>query len=378
MSNRRPTTRRSLASRLADLGVLLLGVASVLAVLEMAVRPFYPASPDLLAHQVRHRASPAYGWEMVPDLGANSLAVPAPIDEHGGRLMSPPPGGSGSDRPSWLAAGGGNTFGVGITADSIFAARASRGVEEGGVILVNTATEGYDLDQKLRRIEAEAVRVSPDLILIEVEASDLTTRAPRDSDLAGSSVESALLRINRQPPRQEDTWAWILNRSRLASLVDGRVRAFLRLGRRLPKPEPAVTSYQVRPIDILLGRETPAIESAWNKVEGKMDRLAMAAGRVGATVCVVALPLPAQLRRPYPRANFQSRLSRICGERGFLLVDPLPAFRGARRSGIRPYLPRLPYLSEAGHRVVAEQIRMELETPLAHDDDGRLPGRGDE
>jgi hypothetical protein len=269
-------------------------------------------------------------------------------------------------------------FGVGVEADSTFAVRASRQVVDGGAILVNTATEGYDLVQKLQRIEAEAMVASPDLILLEIEPSDLSRSDPPDSNLAGTRAASALLRINRHPPRREDTWARILDKSRLASLVDGRVRAFLRLGRRLPAAEPAAASFEVRAIDILLGRETPAIEAAWNSLERRMDRLAMAAGRVGARVCVVAMPLPAQLRRPYPRASFQSRLSRICLEHRFLLVDPLPAFREARRSGIRPYLPRLPYLSAAGHRVVAEQIRLEMETPLAHEEDGGPPGPGPE
>ena len=185
-------------------------------------------------------------------------------------------------------------------------------------------------------------------------------------------------RLNRRPPREGDTWARILGRSRLASLIDGRARAFVRLGQRLPTAEPVAGNFQVRAIDILLGRETPAIEASWQAMGAQMDRVADTADRVRARVCVVALPLPAQLRRPYPRASFQSRMERICFERGFVFVDPLPALREERRAGIRLYLPRLPYLSEAGHRVVAEQIRRELETPLAHEENGRLPSRIDE
>ncbi|MDZ4803686.1 MAG: hypothetical protein SGI90_02330 [Candidatus Eisenbacteria bacterium] len=384
MKSTRSVPRRSLVSRLADLGVLILGIASVLAVLEMAVRPFYPASPGLVAPQVRHRASAAHGWEMVPDLSANSFAASAPIDLRGYRLMNPPPGvgdpdgGLTPDRPRWLAAGGGNMFGVGVVAESIFAVRASRHALGTGAVLLNSATDGFDIGQKVRRIEADAVLASPDLILLEIELSDLPAGGLRDTTLSLENQERAALRLNRRPPREGDTWARILGRSRLASLIDGRARAFVRLGQRLPTAEPVAGNFQVRAIDILLGRETPAIEASWQAMGAQMDRVADTADRVRARVCVVALPLPAQLRRPYPRASFQSRMERICFERGFVFVDPLPALREERRAGIRLYLPRLPYLSEAGHRVVAEQIRRELETPLAHEENGRLPSRIDE
>ena len=101
---------RSLASRLADAIVLLLGIASVLTVAEVAVRPFYPAAPDLLPGQVRHRASPSFGWEMIPDPAAVSFTAPAPIDMRGHRdpsLGRPPvaaPVAAGTPPSRWLVA----------------------------------------------------------------------------------------------------------------------------------------------------------------------------------------------------------------------------------------------------------------------------------
>ncbi|TPW17846.1 MAG: hypothetical protein FD129_210, partial [bacterium] len=248
-----------------------------------------------------------------------------------------------------------------------FASLAALGDSSGDALLVNSATEGYSLDQKVRRIEDEAVVSSPDLILLEVDSSDLRVSGGGDSSRTNQVVEATLQRLNRRPPPSEDGWSWVLGQSRLASLLDGRVRALFRLGRGLPTRGAGAGESTVRPIDLLLGRETKAIDDAWRLVGADMDRVALAADRVGARVCVVALPLPAQLRRPYPRAAFQSRLLRLCRERGFLFVDPLPAFREARHAGARLYLPRLPWLSEAGHRVVAGQIRLELETPLAHE-----------
>jgi hypothetical protein len=374
-------SRRSLASRLADAVVLLFAVASVFTVAEVAVRPFYPAAPDIRAGQVRHRASPSFGWEMIPDPAAMSFTAAAPID--GGGHRSAAPGGATSPAPGglaprWLVAGGGNAFGVAVEEADAFPSLAASSGTGLPAILVNTAVEGYDLAQKTRRIEAEAPLVSPAVILVEIDAADLPAGGTRDStDLAG---RFAVLepRINRAPPPERDWYGRLLAKSRLVSLLDGRARAFLRLGRRVPASTPAPDGRQVRAIDLLLGRETPVIDVAWQTVGAELDRIARAADRVRARVCVVAMPMSAQLRRPYPRATFQPRLERLCRERGFVFVDPLPALREERRAGTKCHLPRLPYLSPAGHRAVAEVIRGELGMTLAHEETWRLPSRVEE
>jgi hypothetical protein len=378
----RPGVRRSLASRLADVVVLLLGIASVATVAELAVRPFYPAAPDVVAGQVRHRPSPRFGWEIVPDPGAASFTAAAPIDVRGHRDPSlgaaSDAAGMPSGGPRWLVAGGGNAFGVAVDAGDAFPYLAAAGGSGPPAALVNTAVEGYDLEQKTRRIEAEAMIAAPSVILVEIDAADLPAGGTRDStDLAGrwAVLEQ---RLNRAPPPDRDWYARLLARSRLVSLLDGRARAFLRLGRRVPASPPAAQGRQVRAIDLLLGRETPVIETAWQTVGAELDRIGRAADAVRARVCVVAMPLSAQLRRPYPRATFQSRLERLCRERGFLFVDPLPALRDARRAGARLYLPRLPYLNESGHRAVAHAIREELDAPLAREEGWRLPSRLEE
>ncbi|HEX7879790.1 MAG TPA: hypothetical protein VF720_10295 [Candidatus Eisenbacteria bacterium] len=380
----RAGSRRSLASRLADAIVLLFGVASVLTVAEVAVRPFYPAAPDVLHRQVTHRASQRFGWELVPDPGSVSFTAPAPIDVGGHRdqtiqhsmamEFNPPPGAAAR----WLVAGGGNSFGVAVEAGDAFPYLAAGGGTEPPAALVNTGVEGYDLGQKTRRIEAEAPAVLPTVILLEIDAADLPAGGTRDSTDLASRFAVLEHRINRAPPPDRDWYGRLLGRSRLASLLDGRARAFLQLGRRLPAAAPSPGRREVRAIDLLLGRETPVIDTAWQTLGAELDRIARTADRVRARVCVVAMPMPAQLRRPYPRATFQSRLERLCRERGFVFVDPLPVLREKRRTGTRTYLPRLPYLNEVGHGAVAEAIRRELETTLAREDHWRLPSRLEE
>jgi len=374
---------RSLASRLADAVVLLFGIASVLTVAEVAVRPFYPAAPDLLPGQVRHRPSSSFGWEMIPDPAAFSFTAPAPIDVRGHRdpsLGRPPlatPTSVGPPPSRWLVAGGGNSFGVAVEANDAFPYLAAGGSGPPAA-LVNTAVEGYDLEQKTRRIEAEAGVALPTVILVEIDAADLPAGGTRDSSSLAGRFALLEHRINRAPPPDRDWYGRILGKSRLVSLLDGRVRAFLRLGRGVPAAAPTSGARQVRAIDLLLGRETPVIDAAWQTVASELDRIARAADQVRARVCVVAMPMSAQLRRPYPRATFQPRLERLCRERGFVFVDPLAALREERRAGGRCYLPRLAYLSGTGHRAVAEAIRSEMETTLAREESWRLPSRVDE
>lgn len=357
--------RRGIVSRLADLIVLLIGVVSVLAVAEMAVRPFYPAPPPLRSPQVRFRYSPRFGWDMVPDAGAWTFDRPAPINARGRR--GPLHLAADSTAERWLVLGGGTAFGVGVDDDETFAQVAAAlrsGSGSGPVEVINAACEGYDLGRNVRLLEEQGAGDAPKVVLVVVSPDDLPARGVRESVVTPGDFARVERGLNRQAPAHPGPLEQLRRQSRLVHFIDGRVRAFLRLEQRLPEaPVPGGGYESVRAIDVLLGRETPVLEAAWRTMEGEMDRLALAGRRLGATVYVVALPLPAQLRRSYARARYQSRLDRICIERGLLFVDPLPALREERRRTPRLYLPRLPYLSAAGHHVMAEQLVREMDIP---------------
>jgi hypothetical protein len=366
---------RGIGSRIADGVVLLIGVASVVAVAEMAVRPFYPASPRRLDPQVSFRPSPRTGWEMVPDSRAHSFDVPTPINSRGHRGAEVSFLRADSLAPRWVVLGGGSAFGTAIEDRSHFADIAARfhAVAGGGPpAVVNLACEGFNLDQSVRAFAAEGVFHSPESVILVVEPEDLAAAEPFDARGAELRVAEALGRLNRTPNVPRDFAGRWLAGSRLWQMVTDRRRTLAGIERRLPRGEPGGTA--VRALDILLGRSTPALDAAWLRVAGDLDRLAASALPLRSRVYVVVLPLPAQLRRAYPRARWQSRFEELCAERGFVLVDPLPALRDERRAAVRHYLPRLPFLGPEGHRVVGQQLAAEMNTPLAHRGAWRQPG----
>lgn len=366
MDEPRSSRSRSVASRLADTVVLLLGVASVLAVAEMAVRPFYPASPRRLDPQVTFRPSVRFGWEMIPDPGAHSFDVPAPINRRGFRGPDRTYARTDSLAPLWVVLGGGTAFGTAVADDDHFVERAARALAVNGgapPTLVNLACEGYNLDQSLRVLEAEGVFHAPETILLVVEPEDLAAAGTVDSAGGGPSVAAALARLQRTPNVAREGVGRLVSDSRLGQLLADRWRSLRGIERRLPREESAAG---VRALDVLLGRSTPSLDAAWTRVTADFDRLARAARPLRSTVYVIVLPLPAQLRRAYARAQWQSRLEDLCEMHGFVLVDPLPALREERRQAVRHYLPRLPFFGPEGHRVVGAQLVAEMETPLAH------------
>lgn len=367
--------RRTVASRVADGVVLLIGLASVVAVSEMAVRPFYSAAPRRLDPQVTFRPSPRFGWELVPDPRAHSFDVPAPVNARGFRGPDVTYARADSLAPRWVVLGGGTAFGTAVADSAHFARRAARILAAAGATaptLVNLAAEGYNLDQCVRVFAAEGVFHAPEVVLLVVEPEDLAAATPFDSAGGAARVAQALARLNRPPEPAKGFPASWLGASRLWQVLVDRRRSLEGIERRLPREE-SPRGGAVRALDVLLGRTTPALDAAWRRIATDLDRLALQAQGSRSTVYVVVLPIPAQLRRAYPRARWQSRFEELCAERGFVLVDPLPALREERRQAVRPYLPRLPFLGDEGHRVLGEQLAAEMETPLAHRGAWRQP-----
>jgi hypothetical protein len=375
MQEPQPKPFRRLGSRIADGVVLLIAIASVVAVAEMAVRPFYPASPRRLDPQVSFRPSPRFGWEMVPDERAHSFDVPAPINRRGHRGPEVSYARTDSLAPRWVLLGGGTAFGTAVHDSAHFAGIAAGAFAAAGGAapsLVNLACEGYNLDQSARAFAAEGVFHAPDAVILVVEPEDLAAAEPFDSTGGAARVAGALARLNRAADVPKGVVGRWLGASRLWQMIADRRRSLAGIERRLPRNEPAGAG--VRALDVLLGRSTPALDAAWLRVASDLDRLAAAVAPARSRVYVVVLPLPAQLRRAYARARWQSRLEELCAERGFVVVDPLPALREERRRSVRHYLPRLPFLGPAGHRVLGEQLAAEMDTPLAHRGAWRQPG----
>lgn len=385
-----------LATRLADLVVLCLGMAAVLTVAEMAVRPFYAETPRLLRPQVHVRHSPRFGWEPTPDPKAMTFDRPAPINERGlrGRLVPYPRTDSLAVR--WLVLGGGTAFGVGVSDSEAFAARAAAAESRRlgrRVEVVNAGCEGYDLHQSLCWLDREGRYYAPRTILVVFDPEDLAAAEIRDTLFTSERFARVAARLNRQPDLDPSFYDTLRRKLRLLDFVDGRVRTVLRLGRRVPPAAvpgssgalaapssleaapPGAGRKTVRSIDLLLGRDTPAVEGAWRTVSGELFRLAGVGRSLRADVYLVALPLPPQLRRSYPRERYQSRLRGLCADNDIVMVDPMEPLRLARGRLTRLYLPRLPFLNAEGHRIVGEALARLMATPEVERRGWKMPSQ---
>jgi hypothetical protein len=81
---------------------------------------------------------------------------------------------------------------------------------------------------------------------------------------------------------------------------------------------------------LLEGRETPAIERAWQTVRDALAEIRNLAQPAGVPVGVVIMPIPPQVARDRPQAKYQSRVREIAGSLGLFVVDPLPLFQDHR------------------------------------------------
>lgn len=378
-----PGVGARLRSRLADLLALLVALGSLLALGEMAVRPFYVPPPPRPAPQVRAQYSPRFGWTLVPDPAAWSLAERAPVNARG--LRGPDRAydrGPDSTVTRWLFLGGGSTFGVGVAGPATFAAVAARAVAATlpeSVEVINAGCEGYDPGQCVRWLALEGRFYRPDAIVLTFEPEDLPPAGHRDTLFTAERFAAVARRVNRAPDAPAGFLDGLLRRSRLASFLATRFTAFQRLGRRAESAGGAAPGTDtVRLIDLLQGREPAVLERAWETVGEEFAALGRAARPLGAAVYVVALPLPPQLSRDYPHARYQERVAEICRRNEFVLIDPLPEMRAARQRLERLYLPRLPFLSAAGHRVVAQRLVGPLSNPELLRTNWQLPSQAGE
>lgn len=365
-------------SRLADLLVLAVGVVSLVALAEMAIRPFYAPPLHRPAPQVQCDYSPRFGWSHHPLPAGFTLDAPVRINARGLR-GSEAAYGSDSTASRWLLLGGGTTFGVGVPEEATFGALAAELVAadtEESITVINAGVEGYDLYQCLRFLREEGRFYHPDVIVVAFEPEDLPSTGVRDTLFSPERFAAVARRVNRPAEPRLGFVRRLLRASRLVSFAATRLHGFRQLGRSADGGERARgVAAGVRIIDILNGRETPALESAWRTVEGEFAELRAVARSLGAAVYVVVLPLSPQLSRRYPRARYQERLEAICRQHAFVMVDPLPPLREARRSLARLYLPRLPFLSAEGHRIVAAELRAPLGDPELRRSQWLLPSQ---
>jgi lysophospholipase L1-like esterase len=110
-------------------------------------------------------------------------------------------------------------------------------------------------------------------------------------------------------------------------------------------------------IDILEGRDSERLDSAWDRVESQFEALQDLSRRDNFPVGIVVLPPREQVIGLYPHARYQSRVRTLAEPLGFFVIDPLPALAAVKDHKDRLYVAYdRNHPSASGHAVIAHAI----------------------
>jgi lysophospholipase L1-like esterase len=343
---------------------------------ELVARAVFPAPPDPTRQpQIVYRSDSDIRYILAPQqrgwiddgfVTTNSLGFRGP------EVVLPKPHG----RLRIVAIGDSITFGWGVNDDETFCSRIEQLLREKfpsrDLDVVNLGVGGYGTRQEVGLLKRNVSRLQPDLVLVGFYSNDVPeSLGDKDIPTAAAASDTDTGRILHLNPAPSSWWSAQLRRSR-AIYTTGRV-----VNRLNHRGEWGTSGFSME-LDLLDGRDSSELTTAWQRVDVQLKDLRSMATTFGFSVGIVVLPPREQVMGVYPNASYQSRVRAIAGELGFHVIDPLPALvesHGQIDALFIPYDRNHP--SALGHRVLAQSIVQQLEeqhalAPAAE----RLAGRG--
>lgn len=150
--------------------------------LELALRFRYPRGVESLGREYVLEYSDLYGWQPRANF---RWAGPGPLTSinRGGYRGAFYPHERSPGKSRVVMLGDSITFGYGVADGETFSDRLGMG---GDLEIVNLGVQGYGTDQELLKLEAEALRYQPDLVIVNFCVNDFrdnaATRAISDGD----------------------------------------------------------------------------------------------------------------------------------------------------------------------------------------------------
>jgi lysophospholipase L1-like esterase len=335
-----------------------------LATCELATRAMFPAPPDPTRQpQIVYQSDPDIRYVLAPQQRGwidDGFVTTNSLGFRGREVVLPKPHG----RLRIVAIGDSITFGWGVNDDDTFCARIEQLLREKfagrDLDVVNLGVGGYDTWQEVALLKRNAARLQPDLVLVGFYSNDVpeslgdkeTTTTPESPSASGGAEAGRILHLN---PAPSSWWIAQLRKSR-AIYTTGRV-----VNRLSHRGEWGASSFSME-LDLLQGRDSSELMTAWGRVAGQLNELRSMATTLGFSVGVVVLPPREQVLGVYPNASYQSKLRAIASQLGFHVIDPLPALVKSRRQIDALFIPYdRNHPSAVGHRVLAQTIVEQLE-----------------
>jgi lysophospholipase L1-like esterase len=359
-----PSPHVSLRAKLAAVcGALVVSAA----LCELMARAVFPAPPT-------PGREPAILYQSVPGVGF----VHAPLQQGWiddgwvttnalGLRGSVPETAPANGELRVLAIGDSTTFGWGVndaeTYPSQLEARLRQTWPGREVRVINGGISGYDLRRAARLLRYLAPRLHPDIVIVGAFWNDLPyeVATPEGVALAARST-SPVSRADADASEGPGSESKELSRPfRIGNEAPTGLNRLLRSSRMLfvlrhawlaRAPSDAGSNQVQWERALLEGKQTPAIDAAWDDVAGALQEIRALGEAGGYDVGVLVIPIRAQVERPYPQAQYQSRLRAIAEGIGMFVIDPLPGFLDGTESK-RLFIPydRMHFSAEGNARL---------------------------
>ncbi len=337
------------------LGVGLAATVVGLAACEIAARVVFPAPPDPTREpQIVYRVDPEVRYVLSPNQKGwvdDGFVTTNSRGFRGGEVEIPKPPG----RLRIVALGDSVAFGWGVNDADTFCQQLARQFlarrPDLDVDVVNLAVPGYATRQEVALLERNLAALQPDVVLLGFYENDLPDTM-EDKDVSGTRITAARQADGQELHMSPGPSSWIerqARRSRAVYIASHALKALAHHGE--GKPGSSME------LDLLEGRRSAELETAWQRVSAQLEKLEASATARGFVAGILVLPPREQVVGLYPDSEYQRRISRLAGELGMFVIDPLPALKarpGNKGSLFIPYDRNHP--SAAGHRVIAQAI----------------------
>lgn len=344
----RPPRRRRLLPKLV---AALSAFAVAFALCEMAARIVFPAPPDpTRTPQIVYTYSDDLGYIHLPNqegwIDDGFVTINA-LGFRGPEPKVPKP----DDVLRLLVIGSSNTAGWGINDDETFCALLQQRLP---AEVLNWSVSGYKMEHKERLLRRHGLALKPDVLLVDFSDYDLF--APDETPKVRRSAAEAPARVLAQTGETfrlvpEPSWPnRLLRKSRaLYCAKNGLYGLKVALG--------GGEGRASNEIALLEGKSSAEIDTAWQKVEASVERIAQLTETLKGRVGVLVFPVREQVAKDYPNEQYQSRLRAAAERLGLFVVDPLPRFHehaGRIDELFIPYDRGHPGL--LGHRLIADAV----------------------
>lgn len=346
--------------------LIFLTVISVLLLVEILLRLWFPEPPQWLEPQVQVVLDRRIGYRNRPNQDAFSMERRARINSLGFRgaevsLQRAP----GSLRI--LGLGNSITFGGGLADDETYLAHLKESLDlnfpDGFHEVLNAAIYGFTIRQYVPFLESVLPKVQPDMVLLGAAWRDLhyTPRFGQLQDKVDAETWENIKKKFRERIEKPDfpvSKKEILLKKTKQLLRHWRTLYVGNYYLRNLKDKIRPQNYQLWQKAFLTGQESEDIRNRRVETRKTLVRMRELCDKQGAKLVLLIFPDYKQIRKSFPKSTWPALLTEICTELEIPFLDLLPVIRTCYQAyGRSIFLPYdVHHYTEIVHHTLAEAV----------------------